>query len=138
MLFRYFRQLAGTGKFRIHRALDEEALPFYERKLKDGTPKYEEVTFADWWAAMPEDEKADRLKDVPEGTFSGLAVEEGVILCLLTTGEPADESDLTGEQPEGTIVTTDAPEGAEAPEGEQTPPDAPSEATESASPEAAV
>lgn len=122
MLFRYFLQVAGTGKGRVHRAIDGEEGTFLERKAKDGSPKYTETTFEAWYAQQDEAHKAAWTEGAPEGMFYGLDVEEGRMLLSLATGEPADVSELPEgtEQPQDSVMTTDAPEGAEEAAAEQT------------------
>lgn len=131
-LFKYFYQIAGAGRGRYHRILSEEAMPYFEKLMNDGSPKYKEVTFKEWFAEMPEADKAKKMEGAPEGMFYGFDVQEGRMLLSLETGEPADVSELPEgvEQPHDAVMTTDAPaDELVAPESTETTEDEPSTET---------
>jgi hypothetical protein len=141
MLYKHFLQTAGAGKFRVHRVLEQESAPYLARLLKDGTPKYKEVSFAEWWASLSSGDRAVLLIEAPEGAFIDRTIpfDEGHMLCSLETGEPVDASDYIGAIPDATIITTDAPADLDVESTEVTEmplPSAPQTTTEDVKPKA--
>ena len=138
MFFKYIRDVEVEGS-PITR-IEFYKTSAYETKLADGSPKWVEATFREWWdTSVADDTKSALTTSAPEGSFYS-EIEDPqdttktiMLVCSLETGEPEDTSALTGEYVPDTAQ--DAPEApsepsapAEGTDAPSAPVDAPAEA----------
>lgn len=141
MFFRYFKSLESPEGL-VTRVMDADAPVYAEAKKEDGSDKFVEATFQEWWdTSVAEDTKVAAQTSAPEGHFFAEVPNpkaEGEVImvtCSLADGEPIDQEATDGAEAEAPVeaapeATPEAPaasEGTEAPAEGQ---DAPSEGTE--------
>lgn len=94
MMFQYFKEgdaVAENGQ--TLRVLSTDATVYSGALLADGTPKYKEVTFQDWWDhAVADDTKKKWLDGACGGEFHDDSISiEGTMCMSLETGEPVEK-----------------------------------------------
>jgi len=118
-VFRYFHESGAVPT----RVLADEAQPFLDAKLDDGTPKYIETTFRAWWDSGVSAESAAAWQvDADPGEFWSDIVDPETqavqtIACSLETGEPIE----IAAEPEVTDPATEATPESQASEATPAP-----------------